>query len=331
VWQATSRPGDTYAKDMSLTPLMLSALATSAVPGFHVVSAQQMSSAERDSALVHDVDGRAWVVELPTTEEENTRLLARVDALAAITEGLRQRMSFNVPRVAGTTDVQGKTLVVQEYLPGFSPRPKNITPAMAVSVGAALAQVHELPTSAVLEHHREAHSSLDELRDAAGIVDKAAASGVLPQSLLRRWETACEDRGLWQFDSTVIHGRMQLGRFLFEGETVVGVTGWRMFHIGDPAKDLAWLTTPASAAFAQGVITSYRSARPSIDRWFLQRARFWAELDIARWLVHGLEHSDDAVISDATEMLQALNDRVAGDMDSAITQPISQQKHPLAQ
>jgi len=330
VWQADSRPGDTYSVDMSLTPLMLSALATSAVPGFQVVSAQQMSTAERNSALVHDVDGRAWVVELPATDSENARLLARVDALGALTEGLRQRLAFSVPRVAGTTEVQGRTLVVQEYLPGLSPRAKNITPGMAVSLGTALSHIHELPTSTVLEHRREARSSLDELRDAAGIVDKAAASAVLPQSLLRRWETACEDRGLWQFEPTVIHSRMQLGRFLFDGETVVGVTGWRMFHIGDPARDLAWLTTPTSATFAQGVITAYRSERPSTDRWFLQRARFWAELDIARWLVHGLETSDDAVISDATDMLQALNDRVAGDLESVLTQPISQQKHPLA-
>jgi aminoglycoside phosphotransferase (APT) family kinase protein len=310
---------------------MLSALATSAVPGFQAVSAQQMSSAERDCALVHDVQGAAWVVELPTSEEENTRLLARVEALRAITEGIRQRLSFSVPKIAGTLDVQGKTLVVQEYLPGFSQRPKNITPAMAVAMGQALARIHDIPTSAVLEHGRLTHSALDELRDAAGIVDSAASSGLLPQSLLRRWETACEDRGLWQFEATVIHSRMQLGRFLFEGEGVAGITGWRLFHIGDPARDISWLTTPASATFAQSVVTSYRSERPTTDRWFLQRARFWAELDIARWLLHGISSSNEAVVADATEMLQALNDRVAGDLESALTQPITLQKHPLAQ
>jgi aminoglycoside phosphotransferase (APT) family kinase protein len=309
---------------------MLSALATSAVPGLHVVSAQQMSSAERDSTLIHDVDGVAWVIELPTSDAEQERLLERVDALSAITQGLRQRLPFQVPRIAGTSDVQGKTLVVQEYLPGSPPQIKNITPALQVSMGNALAAIHELPTSTVLEHKRQAVSSLDELREAAGIVDQTAASGVLPQSLLRRWETACEDRGLWQFDQTVVHRRIQLGRFLIAGAAVVGVTGWRLFGIGDPARDFAWLTTPASAGFAQGVITAYQSNRPSTDRWFLQRARFWAELDVARWLLHGLETSQDHIIQDATDMLQTLNDRVAGDLESVLTQPISQQRHPLA-
>ncbi len=314
---------------MSLTPLMLSALATSAVPGFQAVSAQQTSSPELDSALVHDVDGEAWLVELPTSDAEQERFMQRSAAVNALTEGLRQRLDFQVPRIVGTTDVQGRTLSVSHYLPGIMARPKSITPTLAANLGVALAAIHELPTSTVLDRGRPTHSALDELRDAAGIVDRGAATGLLPQSLLRRWETACEDRGLWQFEPTIIHGLMQLGRFLVEGDTVVGVTGWRSFRIADPARDFAWLTTPASAGFAPALTTAYRSARPGTDRWFLQRARFWAELDIARWLLHGIDSSNDTITRDATDMLQALNDRVSGDLETTITQPISQQKHPL--
>lgn len=315
---------------MSLTPLMLSALATSAVPGFHAVSAQKMSSAERDVALVHDVDNRAWTVELPTSDAEQTRLQDRVSALNALTEGLRARLPFSVARVAGSTDVQGKTLVVSDYLPGITPNPKNLTPALAASMGQAMAAIHDLPPGTIVERGRAHSGALDELRDAAGVVDRAASTGLLPQSLLRRWETACEDRGLWQFESTAIHGSLGLGRFLVDGTTVTGVTGWRSFRVADPARDVAWLTTPASAGFAEGVINAYRSARPGVDRWFVQRARFWAELDVAKWLLHGVDTGSDSITKDASDMLQALNDRVAGDMDSALTAPISVQKHPLA-
>lgn len=314
---------------MGHTPLMLSALATSAVPGFHAVSAQAMSSAERDVALVHDVDNKAWIVELGTTQAEDTRLTDRVSALRALTDGVRSRLPFSVPRVAGTLDVQGKTLVVQEYLPGLVPSAKNVTGEVADSMGRALAALHEIPTSSLLEQQRPQQSSLEELRDAAGVVDRAAATGLLPQSLLRRWETACEDRGLWQFESTAIHGSMKLTRFLIDQKAITGVTGWRELRVGDPARDIAWLTTPASSTFADAVITAYRTARPSVDRWFLQRARFWAELDVARWLLHGIDSGSEAIQKDASDMLQALNDRVAGDLESAITQPISQQKHPL--
>ena len=148
---------------------------------------------------------------------------------------------------------------------------------------------------------------------------------MLPQALLRRWEAACEDRALWQFDATAIHGRMSIGRFLCGENKVLGITGWRMFRAGDPATDLSWLTTPASAAFSSAVVTAYHSAANTNDRWIMHRARFWAELDVAKWLLHGIDIGNDAIARDATEMLVALNDRVSGDLDQALTQPISQQ------
>jgi len=97
---------------------MLSALATSAVPGFQAVSAQSLSTPERDAALVHDVNSFAWLVELARTEPEEALMSARHSAARALSEGLRSRLSFRVPKLHGTTDVGGKTLSVSEYLPG---------------------------------------------------------------------------------------------------------------------------------------------------------------------------------------------------------------------
>jgi macrolide phosphotransferase len=312
---------------MSHTPLMLSALATSAVPGFQVVSAQQLSLGERNAALVYDINGQPWVVSLPGSDAEETIVRERINAASALTEGLRSRLSFQVPRVAGTLDVQGKTLTVNDYLPGKSVQAKAVTTQLAASIGEALAGIHQLPTSSLAERQRPVSSALDSLRDAAGIVDRAAQTGMLPQSLLRRWETACEDRGLWQFEATTIHGRMHLGRFLVGDQAVLAVTGWRMFGVGDPAHDLSWLATPASSAFSSAVVTSYYQARSHTDRWAMQRARLWAELDVAKWLLHGRDSGNDAITRDAGEMLVALNDRVSGDLDQALTQPISQQKN----
>jgi len=308
---------------------MLSALATSAVPGFQAISAQTLSSAEKDVALVYDVDQAPWLVELPTSAQSEVAHAETLRAMRALSEGLRSRLSFRVPRLAGTTEVGNHTLSVSEYLPGQAPAAHKVSPILAASIGTALAQVHSLPTSSVQDYDRPAESAIDSLRECAGIVDRAAATGVLPQALLRRWETACEDAGLWQFEPTVIHALMQLGHLLVDNDTVVAIDQWRDFRVGDPAKDLAWLTTPASAPFANGVLTAYRSARPTADRWAMQRARFYAELDVAKWLLHGIDAANDTIIADATAMLSALHDRVSGDMDQALTQPISQAKHPL--
>ena len=314
---------------MGHTALMLSALATSAVPGFQAVSAQTLPSAEKDVALVHDVNQEPWLVELPTTAQAEARHAEALRAVRSLSEGLRSRLTFRVPRLAGTTEVGNHTLSVCEYLPGQAPSPKNISGVLAASIGTALAQIHLAPTSSVQDFDRPMDSALDSLRDCAGIVDRAAATGLIPQALLRRWETACEDASLWQFETTVIHGLMQLGHLLVENDTVVAIDQWRDFRVGDPARDLAWLTTPASSGFHHPVVTSYRSARPAADKWIMQRARFYAELDVAKWLLHGIDTHNDTITEDATGMLSALHDRVAGDMDQALTQPISQAKHPL--
>jgi aminoglycoside phosphotransferase (APT) family kinase protein len=308
---------------------MLSALATSAVPGFQAVSTQTLSSAEKDVALVHDVNQVPWLVELPTSASAEVAHAETLRAVRALSEGLRSRLSFRVPRLAGTTEVGQHTLSVCEYLPGQAPSAHKVTPILAASIGTALAQIHSLPTSSVQDFDRPAESAIDSLRECAGIVDRAAATGLIPQALLRRWETACEDSSLWQFEPTVIHGLMQLGHLLVENENVVAVDQWRDFRVGDPARDLAWLTTPAASEFHMAVVTSYRSARTSADRWVMQRARFYAELDVAKWLLHGMDSHNETITEDATAMLSALHDRVSGDMDQALTQPISQAKHPL--
>ena len=319
-----------YSGEMAHTPLMLSALATSAVAGFQAVSAQTLSTAERDAALAHDVNNDAWLIEISRSDADEAGHRKEISAAQALTEGLRSRLTFQVPAIKGTADVGGRTLSVGTYLPGSHLTPKTMTPVSASSVGKALAAIHSLPASSLQDFDRPLHSALDSLRECAGVVDASAATGLIPQSLLRRWETACEDQGLWQFDATVIHGQVQLSRFLFEDHSVVAVDGWTEFRQGDPGKDLAWLTTPTNNAFATAVHTSYVSAHPSADKWVMQRARFYAELDIAKWLLHGVQMGHDTVTHDATEMLSDLSDRVSSDLDQALTAPISHAQHPLS-
>jgi len=320
-----------YSGGMAHTPLMLSALATGAVPGFQAVSAQTLSTAERDAALVHDVNNDAWLIEISQSDSDAALHLKEIAAARALTEGLRSRLPFRVPSIKGTSDVGGRTLSVGSYLPGSHLAPKAITPVSASSLGKALAALHTLPSSSLQDFDRPHQSALDSLRECAGVVDASAATGLIPQSLLRRWETACEDHGLWQFDTTVIHGQVHLSRFLFENHSVVAVDGWTEFRQGDPGKDLSWLTTPTNSAFATAVHTSYVSSRPSADKWIMQRARFYAELDIAKWLLHGVQMGNDTIAHDATAMLSDLNDRVSSDLDQALTQPISHAQHPLTE
>lgn len=315
---------------MSHLSLMLAAQASAAVPGLSLVSTTDMSDSDKQAAFATDSESRAWLVELPVTDDEELRTRERIGSLRAIGDGLRSRLSFGIPRVHGEANVRGKTLTVAEWLPGFRTTLSAVTPGLAAAIAQAMAELHAIPASALYDQGRPVSSANDAQRTAVGIVDRAAQTTLLPQSLLRRWEAAYEDSDLWQFEPSIVHGALRLDSFLVEGDRVTAVTGWRAVQVGDPARDVAWVTAPGAKPIHESIEHAYREARPAADRRLFQRARFWAELDIARWLLHGVESGNEDITRQATQHINELHDRVGGDMGQAITQPITHTPHPLA-
>lgn len=314
---------------MTHLSLMLAARATAAVPGLQLVSTTDMTDERKLAALATDSESRAWVIELPQTDAEESEVRERVPALRAMGDGLRSRLPFGVPKVHGEQNVRGRTLTVAEWLPGFRTNVKSVTEGLARAIGEAMAGLHQIPASALYEQGRTINTANEAQRIAVGIVDRAAQTTLLPQSLLRRWEAAYEDPDLWQFEPTIVHGSLRLDDFLVEGERVTAITGWRSLHVGDPARDIAWVTAPAMKDIANAIETAYRSQRPGSDKRLFQRGRFWAELDIARWLLHGVDSGNEEITKDATALINDLHDRVGGDLDNALTEPITQTPHPL--
>ena len=327
IWHATPLT----LEGMSHLSLMLAAQASAAVPGLTLVSTTDMSDSDKDAAFATDTDSRAWLIELPRTDAEELNSRERIESLKAIGDGLRSRLPFAVPRIHGEINVRAKTLTVAEWLPGFRVARSDVTPALTTSIAQAMATLHAIPASALYDQGRPIQSANEAQRTAVGIVDRAAQTTLLPQSLLRRWEAAYEDSELWAFEPSIVHGALRLDSFLVEGERVTAMTGWRSLHVGDPARDVAWATAPTAKDLLPGIENAYRDARPSADRRLFQRARFWAELDIARWLLYGMDHGDEEITRRATEQINELHDRVGGDMGQSLTEPITQAPHPLAE
>lgn len=309
---------------------MLAAQAAAAVPDMQLVKTAPFDLPGVRSALAWDADGQVWVIEVPETDEAESKQRDRISGAMAIGEGLRARLPFAAPRVIGTTTVEGRTLSIGEYLPGARIRADKISPELAAAVGKAIGQLHSIPASTLYDQGRPVHSATDAMRRATSIVDRAAKTTLLPKNLLRRWEAAYEDRDLWQFEPTIIHGALHLGAFLTEGTTITGVTGWRELSVGDPARDVAWFTTPHLAERLEPAKTSYLDTRQEADHRIFQRARFWAELDIARWLLHGIDVRSEEIVDEATQLINELHDRISGDMESELTEAITEAPHPLS-
>src|SRR5690606_5490870 len=131
-----------------------------------------------------------------------------------------------------------------------------------------------------------------------------------PARLTVRWRGAVDDEDLWRFESAVTLGGAKATSFLFEddpdrGPEVVGLVDWHGLSLGDPAVDLAWLSSAPDAA--GDVHASYAEASDrSPDPALAVRARMLAELEFARWLVHGDVMRRADIMDDAASLLEAL-------------------------
>lgn len=307
---------------MSPNPLTLAALATTAVPGLDVVGATEDGSDEHRSVIAARLaDGSTVQVVLPRSVAALESTTAHAAALGALTLATRSRLPFDVPELLGTTPAGKSTLFVLTRLAGSPMRLDDISPArlgLASSVGRAIAAMHELPTSVAADAglpHESAQSLRARLLDT---FDRAAATGAVPAALLQRWESALGDDQLWQFKPTLVHGDLQAPAFRVDGAEVVGLDGWHALAIGDPARDLAFLLGSDQFGSVDEAFDAHAAARGIGDRQVRQRAMLHAELEIAKWLLHGVDRDDAAIVDDAKGMLAGLVARVDADPDASI-------------
>ncbi|MFJ4044777.1 hypothetical protein ACIPV2_03405 [Microbacterium sp. NPDC089987] len=307
---------------MARSPFTLVAAVTAAVPGAEVTGARALTAdgdGRFDSAIATLADGSELVIRVAADDAAAVELAEEALALRALTAGAREILPFRVPTAMGETRVGEGRALVTDLMPGFQVEAAHLPAGRgaAVSIGQAIAAVHALPPSVV----RAAGLSV---RDAAAVraetdqlVDRASATGRVPARLSGRWRDAVADDNLWRFESAVTLGGIQALSFLFEddphdGPQVVAVLGWRGLAVGDPAEDLGWLSGAPDAA--PDVLAAYTAAsQRAADEALQARARLHAELEFARWLVHGDELRRPDIVDDAAALLESLSSGLRGD------------------
>lgn len=300
---------------MGRSPFTLAAAVTAALPGAEVTGARALTAggdSRFDSAVASLSDGRELAIRVADDDDAASELAAEALALRALTAGARATLPFRVPEYIGETRVNDGRALVTELLPGFQIEAAHVPAGRgaAESMGAAIAAVHSMPTSVVRGAglpERSAQESRDEI---ARLVDTAAATGRVPARLTVRWREAVADDDLWRFESSVTLGGVQATSFLFaddpdRGPEVSGIIGWHALSVGDPAVDLAWLSAAPDAA--DDVQAAYaRSSARTPDAALDVRARLLAELEFARWLVHGDALRRPDIVDDAASLLESL-------------------------
>lgn len=304
---------------MARSPLTLAASVTSALPRVEVTKVGILSegtSGRYDSAVAELEDGRRVVVRVPVDDEADADLRAESRALASLTAGVRAVLPFGAPDVLGETRVDGRHTLVQTLLPGYRVDAAHVPagPGIATALGTATAQVHDLPVTVIRDAGLPVQTSAQVRDEAERLLDRAEATGLLPFGLLRRWSTALASDALWRFETTVVLGGVDPASFVFEDDAdgfpvVTGLLTWGSLSVGDPAVDLRWTASAPDAR--DDVLDTYAHAsHRAPDPQLAERARLHAELEFARWLVHGHTTGAADVVDDAVALLRSLDESV---------------------
>lgn len=304
------------------TPLELAAIATAAVPGLAPTATASApdDAADFDSALLLDADGKRWRVRSPRHAEASTRLETEFMVLRAFTPAIRAELPFLLPSVAGTVRQGSLSTFVYTHLAGTTRSIEELSggsAALAKEIGTALAAVHDLPQALVNNADLPSYTANEFRQRKLNELDQAATTGKIPTILLRRWEHALEDIGLWRFNPCVVHGDLHEDNLLVDGERVTALTGWTDLRVGDPADDFAWLVASNEQSFVEAVLRAYSEARrDKADSHLLRRAALLAEFALAQYLVKALAAGHAAMTAEAEAMLKSLADDI-GEQDAA--------------
>jgi len=291
---------------MALSPIMLTAWAVAEIPALEIDGYRDASTDEVDRVVCRTTDDRVVSISSPLTAHAAELQDAEHRVGQLLGAGVRDRLPFAVPHTLAAGSHDSRRIVVTEEVEGTplslikDPRP------VFASLAAAIAAIHNLPGSIVTRNVVPTMTSLDSLRDAAGVIDRAHQTTKVPSALLDRWDAAIEDAGMWQFTPTITHGGITFDDVLADSGHVTGIINWSNCRVADPADDLlnffGRVPTEAAAEF----MAAYTAARPSNDHRLAHRARFASELEVARWLIHGTDTGNESIVAESEGMLNSL-------------------------
>lgn len=301
---------------MHRSPLTLAALATAAVPHFRPTSVRGGVTGDEDRFQIAHVttgDGKQWVVRAGLS----TAAGAQMEQSDGLLRLLAKKVPFAIPRIEGTAVADDGTVVaVQPQLSGSPLVWRELQPGSVIAraVGRALAVIHDSDPRAVEEAGLPTYDADAYRARRLATLDRAAATGHVPAGLLSRWERALEEVALWKFATCTVHGPLEGGHVLIDGNEVAAVTGWEEAGVSDPAADFAVLSVLAEPAAFDTVLEAYAGARKdTIDSHLERRVRLAAELQRVNALMDAVSNEDDELIARRAAALHRLAEATQDD------------------
>lgn len=297
-------------------PFELAALAAAAIPGMRVAQIRQPQYDDEvaQATTIADTEGNCWLVLYPKTQISKDALNQHITQLHYL-ESCSQLglVCFQVPTLSATIKTKHSRYALVMSDPGGLPLPDDValtSELLASSMAKALASLHNLSADALVDLGARSHGEREIKFGITRLIQSVSRD--LPPRLRRRWLGALEQPTLWNFAACPIHSQLAPHCVRVEGNTVSAFTNWLGFQVGDPAEDFAWLLPLANGDFVQRLQEVYAASRASLDLHLMTRAQLYSEIELAKWLRYGKRVRDPEVIEQAKEMLNELDQSLAG-------------------
>lgn len=280
-----------------LSAYELAALACAAVPGLQIRGFRDPFDSPTSGQWVTliDTDGNPWLIWSPLKPIPERNLKRYMGVLALLEESSKKHaIPFKVSLPAGITARGSDAPVLVFSHPGGSRVTETAftgKSVFATSLGTALAELHELDVKEYGQATGQQASAQVTQRLLTKLVENHATA--IPAKLRSRWLDALRDDALWNFVSVPVHGSLSIEElYVAAGGAVVGIAGFDMAAVGDPAQDVAWLMYYASDDFLDSFEKAYAAKRSATDLHLITRAQLLSELETLRWYVRGVIKQD---------------------------------------
>lgn len=307
---------------MDTQSLKIIALGVGALDSFAPRSWIRLSDPRGPSVLVHG-ENEAYVIRAVTAERKADEDAGHV--AGAVLRGVSPDPAVVHPGVVATVVVDAEavemtseasvSLLVSLPLPGIPATTEAIAqPGIRDSIATYLARLHDADPGELADAGLPVRDSTEIRERLLGRLDRAAATGKVPATLLARWESGLENAGHWHFLAGPVHGDLGLDALRTDGRTLVALTDLARLHVGDPAEDLAALAADYSTEDFAAFLASYRAASGRADASLKARTELLKEFDVLDLFVTAHERGDTALEAEALELLSSLAE-VTADQD----------------
>lgn len=304
--------------------MRITAVAATMLDDFEPSSWTRLPDSDTDRILMTDGD-RSLIA---TLAAHDRAAAAHAEHIAANTLApLLPADAPAIPRILAARTVDGEavgrdtdvTLTIADPMPGIplSTAMFEEHPALVESLARTVAVLHSADPGPIADAGLTVEESAETRDRLLADLDSAAATGRVPSLLLSRWEAALEEVTAWRFLPVPIHASLGPDALWTIDGDVVAVSDLARLRVGDPAADLAAVSSMLSPEDFERFFRSYRAHRDPDDPGLRRRVGFHAEITVLEWLLAAVAAQDDAAIDDAADLLQALAEVTedAGDSD----------------